>query len=415
MLISAFRIPVFFGLIVASAMGQDSAPEPVPAVEPIAAADLVLPPAPNLAGAVVGAAAGPILREGQSPFIWGPLSLRPFATYQYLYAAGLLAGPGQPTDSSIQTFSPGLFVELGKLWTFTYSPTWTFYSSPLFPNSLSQDAKLMGSTGHEAWRLQFSQEYTRTAQVLIATGTETPQQEFSTAGTFAYDFNDHVGFSLGLTQDIRISSEVPASREWTVPASVHYAVVRGLEMSFGPTIGYVTVNPGFNMAYVRLEGTLSWKVVERLSLNLTGGWEGRKIDGSGGQVIDSGIYSGSAIYVVREGTTLTASASRDLEVSYSVNDINQTTQMNLGVQQRLLRHFYLSLGAGSEKVAYLAIGDNLSTVRSDRFTTQTASLSTTLFGRISLTLEYSRARNLSDATGYGFSSTQTGFVASYSY
>jgi hypothetical protein len=177
----------------------------------------------------------------------------------------------------------------------------------------------------------------------------------------------------------------------------------------------VTVNPGFNMAYVRLEGTLSWKVVERLSLNLTGGWEGRKIDGSGGQVIDSGIYSGSAIYVVREGTTLTASASRDLEVSYSVNDINQTTQMNLGVQQRLLRHFYLSLGAGSEKVAYLAIGDNLSTVRSDRFTTQTASLSTTLFGRISLTLEYSRARNLSDATGYGFSSTQTGFVASYSY
>src|SRR5580692_4626520 len=50
------------------------------------------------------------------PFKWDQLVFRPHADYQFTDAYGILAAPSNRVDTTIQTISPGILVNLGPHW-----------------------------------------------------------------------------------------------------------------------------------------------------------------------------------------------------------------------------------------------------------------------------------------------------------
>src|SRR5579871_828809 len=82
---------------------------------------------------------------------WGPVTVRPHATYQFLYSTGVQSAPGQPQDSFIQTISPGVLFTLGSHLTLDYTPSLTYYSNSQLQDSLNHTAMLNWGTTFEDW------------------------------------------------------------------------------------------------------------------------------------------------------------------------------------------------------------------------------------------------------------------------
>jgi len=350
-----------------------------------------------------------------SPFSWGPVAIRPYVSYQYLEGFGLLANPGVRGDTSIQSFFPGVLFELGKVWTFDYSQGWTHYSSRLFVNSVGQDAKLKGVTTYGDWAFKVTQVYSHTTQILLETGGETPVTDYGTALLASYFMNTRMKLETSLNQDIQTSPVAPDSRLWSSQASLHYAVEPGFDLFAGPGLGYMQVNPGFDMIYGRIDAGVSWTAIKPLTLTAQVGAESREIQGAGTPALNTGTFSGSADYEPWIGTTVTASASRDLSAANTVDDVSEITQGHCSVRQRLLEHFFVTAGAGYERVSYLSLVQNLADVRLDRYKTADVGFGFTLFRRATFEFDYSRAFNSSSAADYRFSSHQYGITASYHY
>ena len=62
----------------------------------------------------------------------------------------------------------------------TYVPKWVRYSSPLFHNTVDQDASLGANFSVADWQYQFSQAFSDSAQPLIETGRQTSQESYGT-------------------------------------------------------------------------------------------------------------------------------------------------------------------------------------------------------------------------------------------
>jgi len=350
-----------------------------------------------------------------SPLRWGPVILDPQLAYGIFYSNGILASPGHPVSTILQSLSPGLFLQLGPDWTLDYTPTWEWYSNPLFHSTLDQTARLEGKIPYQDWALDFLQTYERTSEPLVETGRQTPQQAYATEFKGSYGVGNRTLLELGLEQYILTSPVVPDSYEWSTLDWLHFPIAPRLDTAVGGGLGYVIVDPGFDMNYLRPEARITWRAADKLSFDLQGGVEDRTFAGSGGGGLTTPIFSGSASYRASETTTVTASARRDVEVGYTVDEVDRVTELSVGLQQRLLQHFVFGAEAGRGEVTYISIGPNLTDVRGDHSTTFQLSLSTVLFRRLSVAAQYSNLRNDSNLAGFGFASNQYGLTIQYKY
>jgi len=353
--------------------------------------------------------------EPPPPLRWGQVVLDPRLTYGVFYSDGILASPGHPVSTVLQSLSPGLFLQLSPEWTLDYGPTWEWYSNPLFQSTFDQAARLEGKVPWQDWALDFTQTYARTSEPLVETGRQTPEQDYATELKADYGPEGSPRLELALDQDILTSPVVPDSYGWSTLDWLHFPIAPRLDTAIGAGLGYILVDPGYDMDYLRPEARVTWRAADRLSFDLQGGVEERRFIGSGGGTLETPIFNASAEFKAGDTTTLTADARRDVEVGYTVDEVERATNVSLGLQQRILRHFVLGGEVGRETVTYIGVGRSLVDVRGDRSTTFQLSLNTVLFRRLSVAVQYSNLRDDSNLAGFGFASNQYGLTVQYKY
>src|SRR5665213_3893846 len=127
----------------------------------------------SLAGSFFGL--GENVAPGAAVAAWGPFSIYPQLGYLFTYGNGLQAQPGVNSTTVVNTVTPDVMIKIGSHWSLDYTPSETFYSNPLFQNTINQHVTFMGAEAYGDWTLSLSQSYVDTSQPLVETGTQVDQ------------------------------------------------------------------------------------------------------------------------------------------------------------------------------------------------------------------------------------------------
>jgi hypothetical protein len=351
-----------------------------------------------------------------APVIWGPLAIRPHAFYRWSRGNGLQHSPGQQSTVTVQTLSVGLLGELGRHWTMDYTPTWTFYSSPAFRNSVGHNLSLDGVTSFTDGTIQFREQYSLTSSPRIETGRQTREETNSASLTGNYRLGQRSRVEVGVNQSVRYIQLAPNAYEWGSNVMYHYQATRRIDIAGGLAAGYVNVDPGTDMDYTRPQIRIGWLPTEKLSFDGHAGAEHRRFRKPGAQSLNSPNYGLAAYYQPFTFTTLSLSADRSIAVSYFADQVNENTTWSIGLDQRLLEKLNFNATVGRTQTEYLPSGSSvLSVTRADTSSFYNLRLSTSFVRRGTIGIVYQHNRNNSSATGYSFTSNQFGVEIGYRY
>jgi hypothetical protein len=352
----------------------------------------------------------------------GPFGIRPHFNYSVIYGDGLLSVPGEPTNSTMQTASAGMLVELGRYWVVDYTHSNTFYSSRLLANSSGDSASLSGGNSYEDLSWGFTQTYSSSSQILAETGRQTNQENYSSGLNFSYELGDRTRLSLGGTRSVRLAApSVRASTwtgsdwvQWSGSAGLQYAITSRLSFGVSMGFGYDELSGTNDMNSTRPQMNLSWRPTDKISVTINRGVERRKIQGENSDYVTNPIYSGSLTYQPLPTTTFSGSATRNISASYFDNQITRNIQWSAGVEQRLLQRYYLSGTVTEGRTAYISTNNEIAG-RDDKFESFQAQLSTRVLRRGSIGLTYDVSENFSSVTGFTFKSHQIGCIIGYRF
>jgi hypothetical protein len=347
---------------------------------------------------------------------WGPIAVRPHAYYSFTYGTGIPAAGSNHVTTTIQDVSPGILFNIGSHWNLDYTPTWRFYSSKDFKDTLDHHVILSGGTTYEDWILGLSQSYQSSSAPLVETGTQTDQETFLTTLTGSYHFNSKMWMDLSLNQDIVSTEEFTSYNEWSTLDWLNYQLYPQVETGVGVGLGYVDLkanNP--DMTYEQLQGRVGWRATEKLSFSLRGGVEHRQfLSGGDGELWDP--IAGAAIqYQPFEYTRISIHADRVMAASYFQSTATENAEVMADLNQRLLGVLFLDLSGGYHTTRYVAsTGDSAG--RTDDYYIFNARLSTSfLKHRGSAAVFYQYSDNSSTSPGFDFVSNQVGFELGYRY
>lgn len=350
-----------------------------------------------------------------SPLQWGPFNVRPHVIYRILYSDGLQATPGHPTSTTINSFSPGLLAELGTHWTFDYTPTWNEYTSHDFRDTLDHVAKLAWGTAYEEWVLHASQLYNRSTSPQIQTGQQTRETDHLTNLDVSYQFAGDLIAQTVVTRSLRFVEGFNDTREWSLLEMLHLRESPQLDSALGIEYGYETTTHSPDMSFVQYLARVAWKMSEQLSLEIQGGWENRQVKQAGASDLNSPVLKTSLHYQPVETTGLSLTHSHGTTASFFANQVVETSVYEITLDQRLLQHFRLNLGAEYQEAKYRSTLPLLPFNRRDKNYSFTAGLRTAVLRRVDVTLQYRKSHNSSNVAGYGFSSDQIGLEIGYRY
>ena len=361
----------------------------------------------------------PPLRSGgsdrTSPFSWGPFSLHPYFSERFLYSDGLQARPGRPSNSYINPLSPGFRVDFGKNWTASYGANWAVYTNRAFKESLDHAVNVAGTLAHKSWTAHFSQGYATSTAPMIETGRQTGQEGVSTSFGVTKIFDRRFSVSSTVGQNLQFITSAPDNYTWTTDHSLHYRRSARLGGAIGVGAGYVDMDPGVNMAYVRPNAQISWTPSEKLTFSAQGGENIQQIYSRGVSAKYTPVFNVSGQYKPFQYTSVSLTAGRTVSPSVLRNQVNDSTTWSTGFTQRFLKHFNVSGNYGETDSGYSATNERVTGGRRDKSYNYGLRLGTTFLKRGSIGLLYQGTHNGSNATGFGFDSTQTGVEVGYRY
>jgi hypothetical protein len=320
------------------------------------------------------------------------------------------------TDTTVNSFSAGLSFTLGPHWSADYTPTWTWYSSSLFTNSVDHSAVLNGSVGFTNGTLGLVQTFNISDSPRIETGRQTHQQTVSTTLSGSYALGQRTRLSISLSRDDRAVGSGPDSTELSAQNWFHYQFSNRLDAAVGVGLGYVTIDPGADMSYIRPQARIGWRPTEKLSFDVHGGSDQRRFRTATGEKMSSPNYGGSAYYQPFQTTTLSVSGGRGITPSFFAGQVNESTSWSVGLNQRLLQRFNFNASTSRRRTDYLTVGaGGVAIAREDTSNSYTLRLGTSFLRRGSIGVFFQNTRNRSDETIYSFSSNQVGLEVGYSY
>jgi hypothetical protein len=403
----------------------------------IAGAEPVLAPASGSASAPVAAeskAGGgtifgkSLFQSAQDPALplakWGPVAARPHFLYRYLHANGLLNPQQREDDSSaIHTISPGVLFELGRAATFDYTYSRTSYSNPFFKSEEEHDTRVTGVFRRQKWSLAGSGRYTSSAPILVETARQTPQEAFVTDVDFVVHVGDRIVLTTGATSTSRKVNQIPLDPQWTttnwdswiVTQYLDYQISPRFEIGLGYSAGYDAVKPGADMTHTQPQGRLSWRATDKIAVSLTAGIEQRTFKGGRGSTLENPVYQATLQYAPLRTTKLIASGNRSFSASYFANWATRSLVWSGGIEQRLLKRFYLNAAYGEHETSYVLTSLAAYLNRTDKTKTVTARLTTAFIQRGSISLIYQNGRNTSTTPGYSFDNDQVGVETTYRF
>jgi hypothetical protein len=357
------------------------------------------------------------LPASSTPFQWGSWDLRPHLSYGFTYGDGIQATPGHPMNTVIQDVAPGIFADLGTHWTVDYTPTWTFYSSHAFHNSLDHAANLAGATEYQGWVFQLTQSYATSHAPLVETGTQTGQQTDSTSLDAKHRLGSELSFEEIATETYESASGLfPSVNDWSSQEQLKYSPTPQFDASLGLVVGYTDVSGGTLMLYLRPQVTFEWRPSKKLTWDAHGGIENRRFLYRTMSALNSPVVGSSVRYQPFENTTLTGGVDRDQAYSFLEEQVNLTTSWSASAEQRLFQHL---LAGGQVELQKNTVGASLfatGPAQTNKVESYSVRLGTvSLLRRARVTVSYEGTRNTSNLPGLDFTSHQVRFEVGYRY
>jgi len=359
----------------------------------------------------------------------GPVNAYPHLLYRLIYGNGIEALPGINSTTFVNTLAPGVLLTIGNHWTLDYTPSLSFYSNPAFRDTTGQQVILKGGTTYNDWKLGLSQSYVNSTDPLVETGTQVAEEAYSTAFNAAWQMSGKTSLQLGVNQSFRFTTGFTDLHEWTTSDGINYQLEPQLGVLVGVVAGYDELSFGSDMPFEQAQVTLNYKPGPRLNLTVMGGGEDRQfIKPSAPPLVDP-IFSATAQYLVREGTTVGVSGSRVVTPSFYGNEINVITSLTGNVRQHIVGKVYLLVGGGYTSEPFTSIEPGplpkyffgvpsqsaLSVTRSDTRTYAQVRLSTTFRTRLTGSIFYMYSDNSSSQANFNYSGNQVGLELSYRY
>jgi hypothetical protein len=183
----------------------------------------------------------------------------------------------------------------------------------------------------------------------------------------------------------------------------------------GIGIGYTAIDPGDEILSEQYQGRINWQVLDKISVQLSGGVNCLQfLDSDAGSLVNQ-IYSLSVAYRPFEVTTLTLSANHGITPSFYEKELTENTTFRADLTQRVFKHFLLSVGGGYQTTTYISTTTGSAAGREDDYYTFSARLSTRVLKRVMLAALYTYNHNVSNQSGYDSSGQQVGFEIAYRY
>jgi hypothetical protein len=349
------------------------------------------------------------------PFKWGFVDLRPHAFYRFLSGDGIPTAGSNHVASIIQEISPGLLVNLGSHWAVDYTPTWRFYSSKQFRDTVDHSVMLTGGTTYNDWVLGLSQSYLSSSTPLVETGTQTDQKSWLTGIRAAYRFNSKMTLDLAVNQNIVDAQNFVSYREWSTLDWLNYQFWPRLDAGLGVGAGYVNVDTGSDMVYEQFQGRIGWRATDKISLQIHGGVEDRQFQSGNASDRLNPVIGGLIQYQPFDVTKLSVTVDRTVAASYFQSQVTESTDVMGNLNQRLFGKFYLDLAGGYHNVKYVAASSAAGTQRTDDYYTFSARLSCPFLKRGTAAVFYQYSDNSSTTPGFTFTSNQVGFEVGYRF
>ena len=332
----------------------------------------------------VSLSALPLRSRESTPLQLGPVLLRPSFNYRYTQSDGFLSGPGNRLDSVIETIGASFAFDYRDLWSLTYNPSSTHYSNAFLENRDSHSLNFATGFALRDWSMGFSQSYRTGGRVLIETAAQTDQETFGTTLGASRQLSSTWYLDLSADQDLRSTRRYSDVIQHSVSSWLRRQASSTVNSSIGLTWGYSDMDPGLNTEYHQALVRFGFKPTVKLSANLQGGIDFRKVDSAGFKKEENPTYSASLQYQAFDYTTIAINLSRGINASYFSNLNTETEALTLSLNQRLLGRFNLTASYGQRSSDYLGLLDDFVVGRTDKYDSFSLNLGTQLVNRISL-------------------------------
>lgn len=362
-------------------------------------------------------------------FRYGPLQLHPHADYSLMYGNGIQSAPGAQQDSIIQSFAPGIRMDVGQHWTLDYTPSFQFYSDAHFQDTVNHSVTLTGNVFYEDWVFGLVHGTQFSSSPTVGTGSQTEQWGHNTTFTGAHPLGAKTSVDLALNQNIALVKGFEDSYDWNTLDWVNYQFWPRLTAGIGVGGGYVKVhdnsgttgNENLDQTYEQAQVRINWRATDKVSFQLSGGFEDRQFMSPGIGNSLAPIFGATIEYLPFKDTQISLNASRTISSSdyYIVAQEAETTEVGISVNQQLFKKFSLGLGLAYSQMDYntaLNLGPfSANANRTDDEVAFTARLSHPFFKRGTWSIFYSYSDNRSSQPGFSFISNQSGFEVGYSF
>lgn len=362
----------------------------------------------------------------------GPVVLRPRLLYRYLNAEGLPLATRR-IASEIKTVSPGLEIDLGNHWSADYSPRWTWYTARALRDTVDHYVSLRGNVSLADWALNVSEDFASASPTLTETAIQTNERTWLTSLQGLRELGSFARLDLSASLAENYTELFPDTRNWSTQDWVMFHATPTLDWGVGAGAGYVEISAGPDMTFERYLARIDWRPTQQLSLTANAGEEHRRSRSATAKELKFPTVNAELSYRPFTMSAVRISYGRRIQSSYFREQVNQATGWTVGVQQRLLGHFYLSSDWSRQRSKYEAtstltlpttVGNGNDPTapilvslpgRDDRVDTWVTRLTTTILKRISISATYQDGKNRSNQAGFTYTSKQYGFEVTCRY
>jgi hypothetical protein len=351
------------------------------------------------------------------PFRWDQFVVRPHFDYQYMIAKGILAAPSNRVDTTIQTISPGVLINLGPHWALDETFTIGIYSNTNFTREFDNAVTLSGQTVYRDWIFGLVQTADLSKSPLIETGGQTSTSNYDTAATGHHENSQYISEDLALYQSLQFSQGgFENNRTWSTMDWLNYQPQSRFNIGIGAGLGYNNADFGPDSFFQEVQARLNWRVREKLSFQISGGFQETEfLGGQGAGDLFSPLYGATLQYQLFAQTEISAFVNRSVSPSLFVGEYEELTSVGCSFSQRFLGQFYLGLSGSYNDQQYVASTLNVLANRTDKYYALTVRLSHSFLQRGSVSIFYQYGNDNSTSPGYSFSSNQYGAEVNYSF
>lgn len=292
-----------------------------------------------------------------------------------------------------------------------------FYNFGRLTLSISQDVHLLDGTNLSAIGTAGGGINTAPGVNLDA-GGDTAVRIYNTNANFTYDLTGKTFLSGGLHYSATDYDGLIDSSSLSGDLFLNYTYSPKLTVGLGGTFGYNWVqsfNPDQTFEQINLRTT--YQITGKISLNGSIGVEFRQIEedyGTGDYVAP--VYELGLAYQPFDGTSITLRGnSRTLNSAVLVGNDYSSTNITLGIRQRLLRRIYLGLAAGYEHSEYFNTIQFVDGSRRDNYFFVQPAIDVTITPYWTAGAYYLHRENDSNSGLFNFHDNQYGLRTSFNF